>query len=408
MDIGIDLSRLRRDILELGEIGRNDEGGINRPSFSPADLAAREWLKDKILSAGLEYRVDGAGNIFGRLAGDGKTVMAGSHLDSVVNGGIFDGPAGVLAALECLRCLKDEGIKLNKPLEVAAFTDEEGNLSGDFMGSRAFTGTLDREMLERGLTQFGLPLTEILKNTEFTLESILAAHKDRPEIAAFLELHIEQGPVLETEDKVIGIVDRIAGKNYWRCSFKGKASHAGTTPLELRQDAFLGLADFMLKSTQFVATHHYGSMVTVGKASIYPGAFSIVPELVDFSLDFRSTSPETLDEIAANFQTLAQDIAVTRGLGFDYRIMDKTTPVEISTNLQTLMAEICSSFGYSHMTLPSGAGHDAQILAAVTDAALIFIPCEDGISHSPRENIRWEDLEKGTHLLLHTLIQLAS
>ncbi len=408
MDIRIDLGRLRSDVLELGEIGRNEDGGINRPSFSPADLEAREWFKDRILSAGLEYRVDGAGNIFGRLAGSGKTVMAGSHLDSVVNGGIFDGPAGVLAALECLRCLKDEGAKPKKPLEVAAFTDEEGNLSGDFLGARAFTGTLDREMLEKGLTQFGLPLTEILKNTEFTLDSILAAHKDRPEIAAFLELHIEQGPVLETEDKVIGIVDLIAGKNYWRCSFKGKASHAGTTPLELRQDAFLGLADFMLKSTQFVATHHYGSMVTVGKASVYPGAFSIVPERVDFSLDFRSTSPETLDEMATTFQTLAQDIAATRGLGFDFRIMDKTAPVEISANLKTLMAEICSSFGYSRMTLPSGAGHDAQILASVTDAALIFIPCEDGISHSPQENIRWEDLEKGTNLLLHTLIQLAS
>jgi len=407
MDIRIDLARLQKDILDPGQTGRNTEGGISRPSFSPADLEAREWLKDRILSAGLEYRADGAGNIFGRLAGSGKTVMAGSHLDSVINGGVFDGPAGVLAALECLRCIKDDGLMLSKPLEVAAFTDEEGNLAGDFLGARAFTGTLNREMLEKGLTQFGLPLEDILTNTEFTLDSILAAHKDRPEIAAFLELHIEQGPVLETEDKVIGIVNRIAGKNYWMCSFKGKASHAGTTPFELRQDAFLGLADFALKSTQYAATHHYGSLVTVGKASIFPGAFSIVPERVDFSLDFRSTSSETLDTLAKTFQALAQDIAATRGLQFDFRIMDKTAPVEILPSLQSLMEEFCSSFGYSHMSLPSGAGHDAQILASVTDAAMIFIPCEDGISHSPQENIRWEDLEKGANLLLHTLIQLA-
>ena len=407
MDIGIDLARLRQDILDLGQIGRNAEGGISRPSFSPADLEAREWLKDRIQSAGLEYHVDGAGNIFGRIAGSGKTVMAGSHLDSVINGGMFDGPAGVLAALECLRCIKDEGLGLKKPLEVAAFTDEEGNLTGDFLGARAFTGTLNRDMLEKGLTQFGLPLADILTKTEFTLDSILAAHKDRPEIAAFLELHIEQGPVLETEDKVIGIVSRIAGKNYWLCSFKGKASHAGTTPFELRQDAFLGLADFALKSTQYVATHHYGSMVTIGKASIHPGAFSIVPERVDFSLDFRSTSSETLDTMAKTIQSLAQDIAATRGLQFDFRIMDKTAPVEIPHSLQNLMEEFCSSFGYSYLSMPSGAGHDAQILASVTDAAMIFIPCEDGISHSPQENIRWEDLEKGANLLLQTLIQLA-
>lgn len=408
MDINIDLDRLRKDIQDLGTIGQDAEGGISRPSFSPADLEARKWLKDSILSAGLVYREDGAGNLFGRLEGKGSTVMAGSHLDSVIKGGMFDGPAGVLAALECLRRIKETGLEPGRPLEVAAFTDEEGNLAGDFLGARAFTGTLNRETLEKGLTQFGIPLTDILENTDFTVDTIMTASQDRPELAAFLELHIEQGPVLETEGKEIGIVDRIAGKNYWLCHFLGKASHAGTTPFELRQDAFLGLADFALKSTQYVATHHYGSLVTVGKASLYPGAFSIVPERVEFSLDFRSTSTETLAAMAEKIHALAQDTAATRGLGFNYLVMDRTAPVEIPAYLQDLLRQICSSQDYSYMSLPSGAGHDAQILAGVTDAAMIFIPCEDGISHSPRENIRWEDLEKGANLLLRALVHLAS
>ncbi len=407
MDITINLERLQNDIMELGKIGRAEEGGISRPSFSKADLEARDWLKDRIRSAGLEFRVDGAGNIFGRLPGKGKVVMAGSHIDSVIDGGKFDGPVGVLAALECLRRIREEAVSVTRPLEMAAFTDEEGNLVGDFLGSRAFTGTLRRETLENSLTPFGLPLAEILKNTEFSLDSILGAHAERPEIEAFIELHIEQGPVLETEEKPIGIVDRIAGKNYWMCRFSGKASHAGTTPFELRRDAFLGLADFALKSTQFVATHHYGSLVTFGRVQLYPGTFSIVPGEAEFSLDFRSTSEATLHELKEKLAAMAQDAAATRGLTFNARIVDATEPVAVSDRMTTLLKEISERLGYPYATLASGAGHDAQILAEVTDTAMIFIPCEDGLSHAPGENIHWEDLEKGANLLLHALIRLA-
>ncbi len=405
--IKIDIERLCGDILELGEIGATSEGGVSRPSFSKADLEARGWLKDRIQSARLELREDGAGNIFGRIPGEGPTVMAGSHIDSVINGGKFDGPAGVLSALECLRRIKEEKIPVSKPLEVAAFTDEEGNLVGDFLGSRAFTGTLNREALEKNLTQFGVPLDDILENTDFSLESILQAAADRPEIEAFLELHIEQGQVLETEGKAIGIVNAIAGKNYWMCCFTGKAGHAGTTPFELRKDAFLGLADFALKGTQFVATQHYGSMLTFGRAQLFPGTFSIVPERAEFTMDFRSTSGETLKELKKALTTMALDTAATRGLTFNARTMDETEPALAPERLLQLLKQTSERLGYPAMTLPSGAGHDAQILASVTDSAMIFIPCEDGISHSAQENILWEDLEKGTDLLLHTLIELA-
>jgi N-carbamoyl-L-amino-acid hydrolase len=404
----INIDRLKKDIEELGQIGRDPNGGISRPSFSKADLDARKWLKERIHSAGLLYGQDGAGNIFGRIDAPGKAVMAGSHIDTVINGGMFDGSAGVLAALECLRRIKEEDIKLKKPLELASFTDEEGNLVGDFLGSRAFVGSLDQKTLEEGSTQFGHPLTEILKGTEFSIDSIMEAHTQRPEVDTFLELHLEQGPVLETEEKPIGIVDKIAGKNYWLCCFLGRASHAGTTPFELRKDAFLGLSDFALKATQYVATHHYGSMLTVGKVAVHPGAFSIVPGRVDFSLDFRSTSKETLQEIEQYLLSLARDTASTRGLEFQLKVVDKTDPVKTPSHIVNMMKEECGALEYPSMTLPSGAGHDAQILAAIADVGMIFIPCEDGISHSPQEKIAWDDLEKGAILLLHTLIRLAT
>lgn len=408
MDIKVNFDRLKKDIESLSQIGLDPQGGITRPSFSKADLEARDWLKGRIESSGLALGEDGAGNIFGRKEGKGKTIMAGSHIDTVINGGMFDGSIGVLSALECLRRIKEENIPHSKPLEVASFTDEEGNLSGDFMGSRAFTGLLDQEILEKGLTQFGVPLAEILEGTNFTIQSIMEAHEQRPDIEAFIEIHIEQGPVLETENKTIGIVDGIAGKHYRWCSFAGKASHAGTTPLELRQDAFLGLADFALKSTQHVATEHYGSMVTIGRVSVRPGAFSIVPGQVDFSFEFRSQSKKTLEELKKHLFSLAEDVASTRGLEFGSKLVDETEPVSIPARIQDIMKDECENLGYSSMTLPSGAGHDVQILASVAEPGMIFIPCVDGISHSPQEMIQWEDLEKGANLLLQVLIRLAS
>jgi N-carbamoyl-L-amino-acid hydrolase len=406
-DMRIDLDRLKKDIEELGQIGRDSRGGISRPSFSKADLEARNWLKDKIESTGLQLRQDGVGNIFGRLEGSGKTIMAGSHIDTVINGGMFDGSVGVLSALECLRRIKEEGVQRTKPLEVASFTDEEGNLVGDFLGSRAFISPPNRELLEKGETQFGIPFTDVLANTEFSVEGILEAHKQRPDIETFLEIHIEQGPVLETEDRPIGIVEVIAGKNYWECQFLGEASHAGTTPFELRHDALLGLADFALKSTQFVATHHYGSMLTIGRVKVQPGTFTIVPGEVDFSLDFRSTSPQTLTELEEALMTMANDVASTRGLFFSSKVVDKVDPVPIPAKIQNMMKTQSEKLGYPYMTLPSGAGHDAQIVASVAETGMIFIPSEDGISHSPKEMIKWEDLDKGANLLLHMLLELA-
>lgn len=408
MDIRINIDRLKRDLEELGGIGRDERGGVTRPSFGTADFEARAWLQKKMSEAGLCYRVDGAGNQFGRLEGAGKTVMAGSHIDTVPNGGMFDGAAGVLAALEAARRIVEEKVPLTKALEVVSFTDEEGNLVGDFLGSRAFMGRLDENEVRNGRTSFGMPFAEVLKKTGFTAEGILGAHKERPDLEAYLELHIEQGPVLEDEGVPIGIVERIAGKHYRQCAYVGESGHAGTTPLELRHDAFLGLADFALRATQLVATKYYGSVLTVGRAALHPGLFSVIPGRADFTLEFRSASPESLAAIEKDVFALAEDIAATRGLTFVSRIVDKTAPVIVAPRLTAVIAEECRSLGYPLMMVTSGAGHDAQILAGGYDSGMIFIPSPDGVSHAPGERVDWEDLEKGANVLLRTIIRLAS
>jgi len=410
MTIQINLPRLKANLEELGRIGRDTHGGVTRPSFSRADLEARIWFKDKIKAAGLEFRDDGAGNLFGHLAGTapGKVVMAGSHLDTVVNGGMFDGSVGVLAALECLQTIREEGWRLRRPLEVAAFTDEEGNLVGDYLGSRAFIGALNQDLLEHGKTSFGVPLVDVLKSTPYTLETIFTAHNQAPEIEAFLELHIEQGPILDTEGIPIGLVEHINGKHYRWCSFEGEAGHAGTVPLELRRDAFLGLADFALRATQHVATHHYGSYVTIGKVHVHPGSFSIIPNRADFSFEFRSPSRETMGVLEKELFEIAEDVAATRGLTFSSHLMDRTDSYSIPERLIAILREETDRLGHRHMPIVSGAGHDAQILSAKTDTAMIFIPSPDGLSHAPDESLRWDDLEKGANVLLAALLRLAS
>jgi N-carbamoyl-L-amino-acid hydrolase len=408
MALTVNMPRLRKDLEGLGRIGRDEHGGVSRPSFSPADLEARAWLRKRIEEAGLRYRQDGAGNQFGRVERPGKTVMAGSHIDTVPSGGMFDGAAGVVAALEAMRRILEEKVPLSRPLELASFTDEEGNLVGDFLGSRAFMGLLAADEITNGKTSFGMPFRDVLKRTEFTAESILGAHKDRPELEAYLELHIEQGPVLEDEGFPVGIVETIAGKHYRQCAFIGESGHAGTTPLELRRDAFLGLADFALKATQHVATRHYGSMLTVGKAALHPGSFSVIPGRADFTLEFRSASPGSLAAIEEEVFALAEDVASTRGLAFVSRLVDKTAPVAVPPRMAALMEEECRALGYPSMRMTSGAGHDAQILASACDIGMIFVPSPDGVSHAPGERVNWDDLEKGANLLLRTLVRLAA
>jgi len=291
---------------------------------------------------------------------------------------------------------------------MASFTDEEGNLVGDFLGSRAFTGQLKEDQLKSARTQFGPPLAEIMEKAGLKVENIPLAARERPEILAFLELHIEQGPILEEEGVPIGLVTTIAGKRYYQSTFVGRSGHAGTIPMELRQDAFISLADFALRANQLVLRKYEDNTLTIGRVVLRPGSFSIIPREADFTLDLRGINRQELEELEKEVLSLAREVASTRGLSFYQQLVDSTEPIVVPGAMLNKLKALSERLGYDYQLISSGAGHDAQILAAICPVGLIFIPSPEGLSHVPEEKINPSDLEKGANLLLQALLELTS
>jgi N-carbamoyl-L-amino-acid hydrolase len=406
-DLRIDAGRLRADIEALAAIGRDPTGGITRPAWSPAHEEARAWLLGRLRAAGLAARVDSAGNVFGRLGEGTPVVMTGSHIDTVPRGGPLDGALGVLAGLECLRAVAASGRRPARPLEVAAFTDEEGRFYG-FFGSRAMTGALDRQLAERLADPAGLPLPEAMRRAGFDLAAAPTARRDAEDIAAYVELHIEQGPWLEADDLPIGVVESIVGIRRFRLVFVGQPDHAGTTPMDRRKDAFLTAAEYAAKSRDLVVRGGQGRAVTtIGVVDVRPGVPNIVPERTALLQELRDSDPAVLERLASRTLRTAERVARQRGLGLEVEHLMRADPVRMSPRIQATIEAAAAALGLGTRRMPSGAGHDAQILAAVTDAGMIFVPSQGGRSHRPDEWTDWPALERGANVLLGTLLRLA-
>ena len=352
--------------------------------------------------------MDPAGNVFGRLGEGTPVVMTGSHIDTVPRGGPLDGALGVLAGLECLRTVAASGRRLARPFEVAAFTDEEGRFYG-FFGSRALTGSLDRALAERLADPTGLPLPEAMRRAGFDLAAALTARRDPREIAAYVELHIEQGPWLETEDVPIGVVEGIVGIRRFRLTFVGQPDHAGTTPMDRRKDAFLTAAEYATKSRELVVRSGEGRAVTtIGVVEVRPGVPNIVPERATLLQELRDSDPALLERLASRTLQAARRVARQRGLVLEVEHLMRADPVRMSPRIQATIETTAKELGLGTRRMPSGAGHDAQILAAVTDAGMIFVPSQGGRSHRPDEWTDWPALERGANMLLGSLLRLAS
>jgi N-carbamoyl-L-amino-acid hydrolase len=406
-DLRIDAGRLRADIEALAAIGRDPTGGITRPAWSPAHEEARAWLLGRLRAAGLAARVDSAGNVFGRVGEGTPVVMTGSHIDTVPRGGPLDGALGVLAGLECLRAVAASGRRPARPLEVAAFTDEEGRFYG-FFGSRAMTGALDRQLAERLADPAGLPLPEAMRRAGFDLAAAPTARRDAGDIAAYVELHIEQGPWLEADDLPIGVVESIVGIRRFRLVFVGQPDHAGTTPMDRRKDAFLTAAEYAAKSRDLVVRGGQGRAVTtIGVVDVRPGVPNIVPERTALLQELRDSDPAVLERLASRTLRTAERVARQRGLGLEVEHLMRADPVRMSPRIQATIEAAAAALGLGTRRMPSGAGHDAQILAAVTDAGMIFVPSQGGRSHRPDEWTDWPALERGANVLLGTLLRLA-
>ena len=403
----VNFPRLKADLEALGRIGRAPGGGITRPSFSDADMEARRWFQGRLREAGLEPRVDGAGNITARSGdGGGPAVFLGSHLDSVPNGGMFDGALGTLAALEALRVVRERGLRLKRPLELVAFTDEEGAFGG-FFGSYAFTGALSPEMVRAQQDVRGLRLADAMARHGLDAMQAPAARRDPAGIHAYLELHIEQGPVLERLGLPIGIVETICGIRRWAVTFRGRADHAGTTPMDARKDALVAAADLVVRAHRLGLEAAPHGRATVGVLHADPGVANIVPERAELILELREQDPAALEALAARGAELAAGAARAWGLEVEIAPLLRIDPVAMAPAVQAAVAGAAQALGLKAHRMPAGAGHDAQVLGRVARAGMVFVPCRDGRSHSPLEHADDAACENGANVLLHAALALA-
>ena len=404
----INSKRLQARFDELSNIGATPDGGAHRPAFSVSHTDARRWFLAKAQEAGLETRIDGAGNhsVFLRCGIEhGPTLLLGSHLDSVPHGGRFDGALGVLAALEVLETVRENKLQMEMHLEAIDFTDEEGRFVG-FLGSQALTGTLSEELLRHPGESFNA-FQRALADTGLSKKSLLGAARDTSGIAGYLELHVEQGRRLIDEGYEIGIVTSIVGIRSFKITFQGRADHAGTTAMHQRLDAAQGASAFTLAIRESIMKDFPDGVATVGNMIFEPGAFNVVPKTVTVSLEFRADKEDKLDAMQESLLHQASVAGERFGLSVETERVERSTPVHMDRKVQEIITEACNELGLKYTLLPSGAGHDAQIMARVCPAGMIFVPSVDGFSHSAREYTRWEDCVNGVNVLLHAALKMA-
>jgi N-carbamoyl-L-amino-acid hydrolase len=409
-DIHINGDRLLSDLAELARIGATPDGGVHRPALSEADLDARLWFQAKAMEVGLPSRLDGVGNVIATLAApvpDARVVMIGSHLDTVVQGGRFDGSLGVVSALEVLRTIQEAcPTALRCHLEAIDFTDEEGRWVG-FLGSRGFVGSLTADDFNhpRGGK---MGLLAAMQAAGLSIEGALASRCDPATIKAWIEVHVEQGSQLEEAGLPVGIVTGIAGIASCWLTFTGRADHAGTTPLDHRADALRGVAEFVRQARELVMNRFPGGVMNCGTVEVSPGAFNIVPERARLAVEFRHHDSQIMEAMREALVNLALHVVEIEGLGLEVEQVGIEPPATMHREIIDAINAACQTLGFRHMHLVSYAGHDTQVMAGITQAGMFFVPSVGGASHSPRELTRDDDCINAANVLLHTVLRLAS
>ena len=399
--------RLNHNLAALGQIGTTPGGGMMRTAFSPADVAGREFVSSLMQAAGLTVRTDAAGNIIARRAGTAAALPAialGSHTDTVPNGGQYDGALGVIAAVEVAQTLAESGQQLRHPLEIIIFTNEEGTgFHRWLLGSRAMAGLLEPADYT-AVDDAGVSLVERLAAVGGDLSRIDTARRPPGALAAYFELHIEQGPTLERRDIPIGVVSGITGRAVFALSLTGTANHAGTTPMTERQDALAAAAQLTLAVQDIAARSEICRVATVGRLQVHPNAVNVIPGTVTMGIEFRDLYPNALTAAETVLRRRALEIAAATGVAITVAPLETTPPVPLPTAMQELVTTAAEQSRLAHCTLPSGAGHDAQAIAAIAPAGMIFVPSIAGISHAPQEYTPPEDCANGGQTLMNLLL----
>jgi N-carbamoyl-L-amino-acid hydrolase len=401
----VDEARIQQHITELSKFGANPQGGVSRVAFSEADIAGREYVKQLMQEAGLVVRVDTAGNIIGRREGSNPKlppILIGSHTDSVPGGGNYDGDVGVMGAIEVAQVLKERNVRLKHPLEVVDFADEEGGTVGSF----AMIGHLQPAALGL-MTHSGKTIGDGIRAIGGDPDRIAEAARKPGDLAAYVELHIEQGAILDESDIDIGVVEGIVGIRWWDVTIEGVANHAGTTPMNRRRDAMVSAAEFTLAVNR-VATSTPGRQVaTVGRIRAEPGAPNVIPGKVVLSLEIRDLDRDKMTSVFDAIRAEAQKIAEARQTPIEFKPLEVSSePAPTDERIRAIIAKAADSLGLSHKAMPSGAGHDAQEIARIAPTGMIFVPSVGGVSHAPKEFTSQQDMANGANVLLQTVIAI--
>jgi len=396
--------RIMKHILALAEFGKNPQGGVSRVAYSDADKQGREYVLGLMREAKLDVFIDTAGNLIGRRAGSAnglKPLLFGSHIDTVPEGGNYDGVVGSMGAIEVAQTLAENNVITRHPLEVVIFQNEEGGL----IGSRAMDGELTERELDL-VSRSGKTIGEGIRFIGGDTSKLADVRRKKGDIAAYLELHIEQGATLDTEKIKIGVVEGIVGINWWDVTIEGFANHAGTTAMNNRQDALLAAAKFIEAVNRIVTSVPGRQVGTVGRINALPGAPNVIPGKVVLSLELRDLDAAKINRLYEQIHAEAQRIAAASRTKFDFKEINVNIPAPTDPRIRTLISEAARELGLSTKLLPSGAGHDAQDMAQLGPVGMIFVPSVGGISHSPREFSHPQDIANGANVLLHTLLKL--
>ena len=387
------IERIQKDIETLAQFSCVEGIGCTRFTYTKEFAQARDYIISEMKAAGLTVREDAVGTVIGRLEGknpNAPILMTGSHFDTVKTGGRFDGPAGVTAALETARTLHDEGFVPECPIEFVALPEEEGaRFGGGLMGSRAMCGKLTQAEVDTYKDWDGVTIAEAMKGYGLDPTKIAEAKRTPGEIGTFIELHIEQGPILENNRTDVGIVEAIVGLRCFNVTVTGRSDHAGTTPLNMRADTMLATAKAIVAGTEKAKELNDGTVVTFGRVETIPGAFNIVAKETNFNIDCRSRGIESVNTVIDVIRTsLERSVAENPGLSFEMEEKTSALPVQMKVEVQELLEKHAAELNISTRKMLSGAGHDAMIMGALCDVAMVFVPSKDGRSHVPEE---WTD-----------------
>ena len=402
--LDINGARVLAHLEALSSFGRTLEGGVSRVAFSQADRDGRNFVTDLMRDAGLDVRIDAAGNIIGRRAGRDSTLpplILGSHIDSVPDGGNYDGQVGSIGAIEVAQALDEAGMTTRHPLEVVIFANEEAGK----LGSRAMSGELEMPELDL-ISHSGKTNRDGIAFIGGDPANLASARRVSGDLAAYLELHIEQGAILDHEAIDIGVVEGIVGIRRWDVVFEGLANHAGTTPMSDRRDAILAAARFVDAVNRIVTSIPGRQVGTVGRIEASPGVPSVIAGRVRASLELRELDMDKMESIYQDIHAEGEQIARDTGTTFTATQFNISRAAPTDARLRQVIADVASDLGLTHMRMPSGAGHDAQIMAGLGPAGMIFIPSMQGISHSPQELSQPEDIVNGVRVLLGTLLRI--